>query len=52
MSTGGSIDVYDDGLWIPGRYEGNFARGESYFVYDDAGEERWLVIDCEQMCFR
>ena len=39
ICAGASIDVWNDGLWIPGRYEANFHKGEAYFMYD-AGEER------------
>lgn len=50
IRAGAGIDLYYDGLWIPGRYE--IRRGEGYFFYDDNGNERVLVINRETMRFR
>lgn len=52
ISAGAGIDLYDDGIWIPGRYEANFEQGQAYFVYDDQGRERYVPIDRERMRFR
>jgi hypothetical protein len=52
LSAGASIDLWDNGVWIPGRYEANFATGEAYFMYDNDGEEHWLTVQREHMHFR
>lgn len=52
ISAGAGIDRYDNGIWIPGRYEANVQHGQAYFVYSDNGRERYLPIDREQMRFR
>ena len=53
ISAGAGLDLYDDGLWIPGRYEVNAHQGEGFFYYTDAqGQDKVLRIDRETMRFR
>jgi hypothetical protein len=53
LSPGASIDLYDEGMWVPGRYEANSQWEEGYFCYTDAnGQQRALTIEREKMRFR
>lgn len=53
ISAGAGIDLWDDGVWVPGRYEADFTVGAAFFYYTDPEDvERWLRIDREAMRFR
>ena len=49
IHAGDGIDLWDDGLWVPGRYEYRGRTGKAWFVY---GDDRVLDIDRERIRFR
>ncbi len=53
VHAGDGVDLWDDGLWVAGRYEFKGRTGEAWFVYTtDRGDEAVLDIDRETMRFR
>lgn len=52
ISVGASIDLYENSLWVTGRYETNVQSDEALFVFDDNGQECTREIDHSLMHFR